>query len=65
MDGGPVKKLAINACLAGLWIGAATFLEGGEPSWSLLLGALGAGLRFAIGYGAKRVKQLPAIPVDE
>lgn len=59
------KKLLLNAALAGLWVGLATFLETKEVSWSALLSAGAVGLRFAVGFVAIYVKKLPAIPVDQ
>lgn len=59
------QKVLINACLAGLWVGLATYLESKEVGWSALLSAGAVGLRFAIGLVARSFKGLPTIPVDE
>jgi len=60
------RKLVINACLAGLYVGLTAFTaSGGVFTWSALAGAAILGLRFAVGYIAKGNDSLPTIPVDE
>jgi hypothetical protein len=62
MNVAELKKLVINAALAGLWAGLAALQVSGELSKAAIFAAGAVALRAAIGYLADKVGH--TVPVD-
>lgn len=63
MNTAELKKLVINAALAGFWAGIAALQVSGELSKAALSAAGAAAIRAAIGYVADRTGH--AVTVDQ
>lgn len=57
-----LKKLVLNALLAGFWAGLATFQASGELTKTAVFTAVAVAVRAAIGYGLNAVGK--PVPVD-
>jgi hypothetical protein len=62
MNVAELKKLVINAALAGLWAGLAALQVSGELNKAAIFAAGAVALRAAIGYLADKVGH--TVPVD-